>query len=375
MEDQKINPDVASALSSAKSVFAIVNGLTLTNTLLVLITGAHYSKVIPLEDLSVESVIFALVLVANIVRFYHGNIRHLDAAYGTESVARAASGRHVEPRGGLGLDFFIIFAQSLLFSITSFYINSPPTYISLFIVLLAFDIIWTVYSQQTEGELAASPQRMWLLNNLFAAAILVVLYLGVYQSHTDREWALDAAVTVLAATTIIDFGLNWRFYFPRSSRKWRPGQELKVFLSAPLTQYVLGDDHEMEDFRSHWGRIADELEHSKHQVFSAHKREAWGANLDDPESALKADVAGLHESELVIAYVGNPPSPGVQMELGYAMAHHKQMLIFIGRDQGEPYLIRGLPVLSNVDVVEIGGLNEIKAVLSRRGLIDSLEPA
>ncbi len=374
MDEQRINPDVASALTSAKSVFAIVNGLTLTNTLLVLITGGHYSRVIPIGELSTESIIFAVVLVANIVRFYHGNIRHLDAAYGNESIARAASGRHVEPRGGMGLDFFIIFTQSLLFSIASFYINSPSTYISLFIILLVFDVIWTVYSQQTDGELAASPQRMWLLNNLGAAAILVILYLGVYKAHTDRAWALDTAVAVLAATTIIDFTLNWRFYFPSSTKKWHPGDPLKVFLSAPLTQYVEADDPvEMEAFRGHWGRVAEALERSGHEVFSAHRREAWGADIDEPEPALRADVTGLRESEMVIAYVGNPPSPGVQMELGYAMAHNKRMLIFIGRSQTVPYLVRGLAGFPNFDVVDIDELGDVKASLSRKGLIDLID--
>lgn len=373
-DDHRINPDVASALASAKSVFAIINGLTLTNTLLVLITGGHYSQVIPIGELPAESVVLAVVLMANVVRFYHGNIRHLDAAYGSESAARAASGRHVEPRGGLGLDFFIIFTQSLLFSVASFYINSPSTYIPLFIVLLAFDVIWTVYSQQANGDLAASPQRMWLLNNLVAGAILVVLYLGVYKSHPDRLWAQDAAIAVVAATTVIDFALNWRFYFPRSTKKWRPGESLSVFLSAPLTQYVDElNPSEMESFRAHWGRLADALERNGHSVFSAHRREAWGADLDSPEAALKADLDGLRASELVVAYVGDPASPGVQLELGYAIANHKKILLFIDQGQKEPYLVRGLPHLPNFELFDIDNLGEIKGVLSRKGLIQTLE--
>ncbi len=374
MDDHSVDPDVASALASAKSVLAIVNGLTLTNTLLVLISGGHYSRIIPLGKLGAENIIFAVVLMANIVRFYHGNIRHLDAAYGSESVARAASGRHVEPRGGLGLDFFIIFTQSLLFSVTSFYINSPPAYISLFIILLGFDVLWTVYSQ-TDGDLTASPQRMWLLNNLVALTILIVLYL-VYKAHAGRGWALDIAVGVLAVTTVVDFVLNWRFYFPRRNKKWRPGDCTKIFLSGPLTQYVQAKDpSEMDGFRAQWSRISEALERNGHEVFSAHKREAWGADLDTPESALKADIAGLLTSELVIAYIGDPPSPGVQMELGYAIAGHKRLLVFIDYGQTEPYLVRGLSSIPNSEVVDIDGLSDIKSVLTRKGLIDLPEPS
>ncbi|HET6570958.1 MAG TPA: nucleoside 2-deoxyribosyltransferase [Solirubrobacterales bacterium] len=373
MDDHRINPDVASALTSAKSVFAIVNGLTLTNTVLVLITGGNYSEVIPLGELNEDSIVLAVVLSANIVRFYHGNVRHLDAAYGTESIASAASGRHVEPRGGLGLDFFIIFAQSLLFAMASFYINVPTTYILLFIVLLIFDALWTVYSQRTDGEFAGSPQRMWLLNNMVAAVFLGAFYLGFYQANTGRAWALIAAVIVLVLTTLIDFVLNWWFYFPRSIKKWHPGEPLSVFLSAPLTQYVHAeDDEEMDSFRCYWSEIIEALGRGGHDVFSAHQREAWGADIDSPESALRADIEALHKSDLVIAYIGDPPSPGVQMEIGYAMAHRKRVLIFIDQGQEEPYLVRGLPEFRSYEVVDIETKDDIKATLSHKGLIDAI---
>jgi hypothetical protein len=160
-------------------------------------------------------VAFATVLVANIVRFYHGNVRHLDAAYGSESAARAASGRHVEPRGGLGVDFFVIFTQSLTFSVASFYVNAHSTYVVLFMILLAFDVIWTVYSGSSDGDIAASPQRVWLLNNLVAVLILFVLFV-TSALHADSAWPLDVALGVLATTTVIDFRQNWTFYFPQT---------------------------------------------------------------------------------------------------------------------------------------------------------------
>lgn len=366
--DHEVDPDVASALASTKSVLAIVNGLILTNTALVLITGGHYSHITPLGRLGTENIVFAVVLMANVVRFYHGNIRHLDAAYGSESVARAASGRHVEPRGGLGLDFLAIFTQSVLFSVTSFYILSHEAYISLFIVLLGFDIIWTVYSEPPQGGYTVSPQRMWLLNNLGAISALVVFFL-IYKAHHDRDWALDAAVGVLAVTTIADFALNWEFYFPSRVRRWRTGEPISVFLSAPMTQFVNGDQATMDEFRAQWTRVAQTLELCGHHVFSAHEREAWGADLDDPESALVADLDGLQKSDLVVAYVGEPPSPGVQMELGYAIAKHKRILTFIRRGQIEPYLVHGLHVLPSTEVVEIDHLSEICAELARKGLI------
>jgi hypothetical protein len=373
MDDRGVNPDMASALSSTKSVLTIVNGLALTNTLLVLLTAGHYSRVVPLDQLGAENVIFAMVLIVNIVRFYPGNVRHLDAAYGEVGVVRAAWGQPAEPYGGLGLDFFFIFSQSLLFAITSFYINSPPAYLSLFIVLLAFDVVWGIFSQ-TDGDVAVSPQRFWLLNNLVALMMLVVLYM-VYRGHAGRGWALDVAVGVIAVTTVADFALNRRFYFPQSAKKWYPSSDsMKVFLSAPLTQYLRAQDPSaLESFRAQWGHVAKALERSGHEVFSAHRREARGVELDSPESALRASVAGLLASELVIAYVGDPPSPGVQMELGYAIASRKRLLVFIDCGQTEPYLVSGLAGLPHVEVIEIESLSGIGPVLARIGLIDAPE--
>ena len=271
----------------------------------------------------------------------------------------------------MGLDFFIIFSQSLLFSLASFYINAPNTYIPIFIVLLAFDVIWTVYSRRPDGDMAASPQRMWLLNNLVAGTVLIVLFLAIYKVHDERVWARDAALVVLAATTVIDFSLNWRFYFPGSTKKWHAGQKLAIFLAAPLTQFVDdGDLSKMDDFRADWGGIAELLERNGHEVISAHRREAWGADINPADKALRADLSGLQASELLVAYVGRPPSPGVQLELGYALAHHKKIMGFLYQDQDVPYLVRGLPDFPNVELFDISHVSDVKDVLYHRGLIE-----
>lgn len=213
MSNRELTPDAASAFASIKSILAIINGLTLTNTLLVLITGAHYSRVIPLADTKWSDRAFAIVLMVNIVRFYHGNMRHLDAAYGSESLTPARSGRHAEPRGGLGLDFFVVFTQSVIFAVTSFYVSAHSDYMSLIIVLLLFDVLWVIYSALGTDAATGDAQRVWLLTNLVAVIVLVVLQLA-HHSHPSKEWTLDAALGVLTVATVVDFALNWRFYFP-----------------------------------------------------------------------------------------------------------------------------------------------------------------
>ncbi len=357
-----------SALASAKNVIAIVNGLTLTNALLVLITDARYERVLLPKEVHLINIAFTAVLIVNIVRFYHGNVRHLDAVYG-DARRGLRWGDAEEFRGGLGLDFFVIFSQSLIFAVTSFYVTAHlhSTYLSLFMLLLGFDIIWTVYSRRGEAHAEASPQRVWLLNNLVAIAALLGFYLAYRAGKGGHNWALSGALGALAATTAVDFALNWRFYFPSRFER-RNGDELKVFLSAPLTQYT-GNGQAMDAFRAHWERLITRLCDSGHRVFSAHAREEWGLALDPPATALMSDFSGVLESDVLIAYVGDPPSPGVQFELGCAITAGVPTLIFIDAGQRTPYLVRGMHALPNVDVIDVADLAQLYAELEARGLL------
>jgi hypothetical protein len=238
MTDHEPDYEVESALASIKSVIAIINGLALTNGPLVLLTGAHYSHITRLDKLGAEHVILTIVLMVNILRFYHGNVRVLDSTYGGRH-----GGDQPHRRGGLGVDFCVVFTQSILFSIASFYVTTPDEYILLFIILLGFDAIWGVPEFFSRAKrrwprgrsviknlVAAvtairhapayltrtrhgSPQGGWFVNNLVATILLAVLYL-IHRTSMDT-WAMDVAIVVLVLNTALDFADSWSFYFPR----------------------------------------------------------------------------------------------------------------------------------------------------------------
>jgi hypothetical protein len=211
MANRGISPGVASALGSIKSILAIVNGLTITNTFLVLITAGHYSEIRTPGSLGVSNVAAAGVLMLNIVPFYHGNMRHIDAIYGAESVAVSAASTPAKPPGGLGVDFLVILAQSLLLSLASFYVQSHVEYVFLFIVLLLSDVVWTFFSPQQSDASANEPT--WLRTNLVTAIGLGVLYV-IHRGHSGSEWLLDGALVLLAVRAVVDFADNWSIYFP-----------------------------------------------------------------------------------------------------------------------------------------------------------------
>jgi nucleoside 2-deoxyribosyltransferase len=118
---------------------------------------------------------------------------------------------------------------------------------------------------------------------------------------------------------------------------------VKVFLAAPLTQ-TLGPDGRVDPgFRADLSRLHELLQRLGYDVFSAHVREKWGEALDTPSGALAIDLAQLQSCDVIVALLGTPLSPGVQFELGYAVAYKKPLLIIASAEGDVPYLIRGLP--------------------------------
>lgn len=202
---------IGSALASLKEIVSIIMGLALTNSILALITLHHYTSVAPLSALPVWSVLFTLVLVANIIRFYHGNVRHVDSLYG-ESAREVAACTHGS-LGNLGLDFTVVFIQSIIFAVLSFYASRRPDFLLLFIILLMFDLIWNIVTQQEASEARdVSHQRGWMLNNVVGVLALVVFYMA-YQEHHHVVW-LEVGAAVVAVNTLADYVISWKFYFP-----------------------------------------------------------------------------------------------------------------------------------------------------------------
>jgi len=216
-EETTATAAVMSAITSLKSIVSIVMALTMTNTLVLLVTNGNYSEIRSVGDLQPRSALFATLLIINVVRFYHGNIRHVDAVYsGRESLHPAD---RPSPRGGLGVDFMVILLQSLLFAVMSFYLNRPQQLLALFSGLLTFDVVWTLLVQQPSPDsLALKHQGRWMLNNVTALIALLVLYAAVRGGEENILIYGGAAIVLINA--IADFIISWHFYFPTPERKY-----------------------------------------------------------------------------------------------------------------------------------------------------------
>jgi nucleoside 2-deoxyribosyltransferase len=344
-----------SAVSSLKEIVTVVMALTTTNTLILLLTSGNYSSVRSLGSLPAEETVFSGLIILTIFRFYHGNIRHLDSVYGQreqmEHVVKPA------PRGGVGIDFFVILTQSILFAVMSFYASNPEQLLVLFIVLLASDVTWVLVVQQPSADHAGfAHQRRWMLNNFIALLVLVVI-LAAYAipgvAHHDDK-LVYAGGAIMLANAILDFIINWSFYFPDVHQERSDGSAGRtIFLAAPLTQTLDSSGKVAPAYREWLEGLINALERAGHKVVSAHKREQWGERIDSPATALKTDLRDLGQSHAVVAHVGDPPSPGVQFELGFATSLGIPILLLLEKERPRPYLNPALPAVTPTDILEL----------------------
>lgn len=132
---------------------------------------------------------------------------------------------------------------------------------------------------------------------------------------------------------------------------------MRIFLAAPFTAMLRTRGRKTSLKTSYRNFIRDSivgLRSRGHEVFSAHEREAWGSRILEPEKVIKYDFKGIDEADLVLALIGNPPSPGVQMELGYAAARWKRIILVHEQPFDElPHLTKGLTAFPQNRSVEI----------------------
>ena len=99
-------------------------------------------------------------------------------------------------------------------------------------------------------------------------------------------------------------------------------------------------------------RVIDKLDAMGHEVFSAQVRERFGDELLGAAQVTSEDFEEIKMSDLVIAFPGcSPISGGVHIELGWAAALNKPVIIFLRDEQVYSALIYGLDAITVVEYV------------------------
>lgn len=208
-----------SAINSLKEIVTIVTGVTVTNAIVVFLTDGDYTKVKSLEGFALEAITLFSILIANIIRFYHGNIRHLDTAYFTELGNNSFGDIKQAGSRKTAVDFFVVFTESLVFAALSFYLVRPIGFFVIYYSLLAVDIIWflSTWSYTTSPKVFWY-KKVWIINNVVTFVVFCITVAWVGLDKIREGYCPFYQFSILAGiNTVVDFVICWPQYFPSST--------------------------------------------------------------------------------------------------------------------------------------------------------------
>ena len=99
---------------------------------------------------------------------------------------------------------------------------------------------------------------------------------------------------------------------------------MKIFVAASYSAKVDYDTGKVFSHYREWleGELKS-LEEIGHEIFCALREDNYEINNEDPAAAFRLDLDKLKSSDLLLAYVSNEKSVGVQTEVGIAIGIEK----------------------------------------------------
>jgi nucleoside 2-deoxyribosyltransferase len=126
-----------------------------------------------------------------------------------------------------------------------------------------------------------------------------------------------------------------------------------IFLAAPYSQWI---DPTSGLVHRRWHSRLESLRRHLIQagasVYSAHHNESWGACLFPPHRCTPLDFGAVKLADTVCAVLGRPVSGGVCVELGWASALGKPILLIMEPETPCTPLITGLGTVAAVRQID-----------------------
>lgn len=125
-----------------------------------------------------------------------------------------------------------------------------------------------------------------------------------------------------------------------------------IFLAGPFLQLLDPATGEMPaGARAPFDVLIKHFEAQGISVHNAHRREAWGAELMRPEECTRLDQEEILKADAMVALPGFPASPGTHIELGWASAFDKPIVLLLERGREYTFLVQGLHTVAAVESV------------------------
>src|SRR5204863_9747825 len=121
----------------------------------------------------------------------------------------------------------------------------------------------------------------------------------------------------------------------------RAARMSNIFLAAPFKAFVDPRSGNLaEPLKDRLLSLTKFFEKMGFFVFNAHKREAWGQEMMTPEMCTRIDFEQIRESDWFVALPGSPASPGTHIEIGWAAAMGKRIVLLLENGREYAFLVR-----------------------------------
>jgi nucleoside 2-deoxyribosyltransferase len=127
----------------------------------------------------------------------------------------------------------------------------------------------------------------------------------------------------------------------------------RVFVAGPFYKLVDPVTKTMATKdRERFEKLIGYFEGSGCKVFNAHKREKWGEAFMEPAEFTKLDFEEISASDVIVAFPGPPASLGTHIELGWASAVGRPIVLLLERDCEYALMLYGLKHIVPTAIVE-----------------------
>lgn len=128
----------------------------------------------------------------------------------------------------------------------------------------------------------------------------------------------------------------------------------KMFLAGPFKALVDADTHVMGDAAiDKYTSIIDFFETQGWDVHCAHRREHWCREFMEPSECTRIDYTEIAACDVFVAFPGAPASPGTHIEIGWASAWNKPIVLLLDEGAEYAFLVRGLSAVADVQMITI----------------------
>lgn len=118
---------------------------------------------------------------------------------------------------------------------------------------------------------------------------------------------------------------------------------MKVFISTPIAGFDNEQQYETyrESIISLYDKIKDHF--GKENVFAALANATSLSEYDSPEESAKIDIIAIEKCDLFILLYPRKIPTSALVELGYALAREKKIVLVSPNLEVLPYMVQGLP--------------------------------